>query len=83
MYDLPVIGWCLYYSDGSTFTNEQGDWDSAPSDDVQILKVLHEPPYRTFTYGYDTYQLTPESSVKLGRYMNEEAFYALVEKAYA
>lgn len=80
--DLPVIGWRIIYGDGSVYSSDDGTWDDAPSNDVQILEYLHEPPYRTFTYAEDEYQLTPEHSKKFGAWMEEGAFYALVAAAF-
>lgn len=80
--DLPVLGWRLVYGDGSTFSSDDGSWDDAPSTNVQVLEYLHEPPYRTFTYGEDEYRLTPDHSPKFGAWMEESAFHALVALAF-
>ena len=32
-----VIGWKIWYGDGSTFFSKQGTWESAPNQDVQVL----------------------------------------------
>lgn len=78
---LPVIGWRLWYSDGSFVASDQMSWEQAPDTDVQVLEIFHDPaPYRTLSYGVDEYQLSPDSTVKFGRWMNREAFEALVER---
>jgi hypothetical protein len=75
---MPVVGWRLWYGDGTTFDSGQGSWDQAPAQNVQVLEYLHEPPYRTLSYGEDEYRLTPESAPKWGKWMDEAAFHALV-----
>lgn len=77
---LPIQGWCLYYGDGSTFSHLNGSWDEAPISGVQVLKYLHSEPYQTLTYGEDEYRLTAEHSVKFGEWMDDAAFYALIER---
>ena len=79
MSTLSVIGWCIYYSDGSTFSSEDGSWAQAPADDVQVLEILHPPPYRTIDHGVDEYRLPGESIVKLGRWMDEAGLYRIIE----
>jgi hypothetical protein len=77
---LPVLGWRLYYGDGSTFSHLDGEWEQAPHGDVQVLEYLHAEPYRTLVYGEDEYRLTSAHSRKFGKWMDEAAFYALVDQ---
>lgn len=79
--ELPIRGWRLWYSDGSTFSSFDGTWEEAPSNDVQVLEILQKPkPYRTLNYGIDEYKLPNNDLVKLGAWMQEDAFYALIKK---
>lgn len=79
MSSLPIVGWRLWYGDYQTFSHTDGSWDQAPSSNVQVLQYLHEPPYNTLTYGEDEYRLTPDASVKLGAWMGEQEFDALIK----
>lgn len=75
---LPVLGWCLYYSDGSIVHSDDSTWEDAPSEDVQVLEILHEAPYRTLFTGWDVYDLPGSATVKYGRWMENTEFYALL-----
>lgn len=55
-------------------------WADAPDQDVQVLEWLHEPPYRTLTYGIDQYTLPGETAIKYGGWMDETLFDELVAK---
>lgn len=79
-YSLPVVGWRLWYGDGSVASSVDTSWDDAPDQDVQVLEVLHPAPYRTLTYGVDEYRLPGTVSVKFGAWMDEQEFYALVTR---
>lgn len=76
---LPIIGWRIYYGDGSVFTSADGSWDDAPSEDVQILEYVHAEPYHTLCLGEDEYFLTPDSSVKYGKWADTAWFESLRE----
>lgn len=82
-YELPILGWRLYYSDGSSFSHEDGSWSDAPSIDVQVLEVLHEPPYRTLSHGDDEYRLPGEADVKFGRWADFETYEGIVRAVEA
>lgn len=41
------MNWLIYYSDGSTFSSEDGAWGDAPGRDVQI--VLFRDPHLGWT----------------------------------
>lgn len=36
-----IVGWRLYYGDGSTIDSRASDWESAPCEDVQVLVAFH------------------------------------------
>lgn len=75
---LPIIGWELVYADGSKFTSGDGPWGQAPGTGVQVLVLVHEPPYRTLEYGLDHYLLPGETARKRGDWMPDPEFHALV-----
>lgn len=74
---MRVLGWRLWYGDGSTYSNRDGSWADAPADNVQALELAHEPPYRTLVYGIDTYELEGEPAVKDGRSLPDAEWEAL------
>jgi hypothetical protein len=37
-----LLTWIIYYSDGTTFSSEEGTWLQAPGRDVQII-LYHHP----------------------------------------
>lgn len=39
---LKVIGWKIWYGDGTTFSSLQGTWKKAPDQDVQILMIYYD-----------------------------------------
>jgi len=58
---LSTNQWKIYYSDGSTFSSNDGTWGEAPDQDVQIV-ILYYPrkdgmgrPTRTLVSGVDYY----------------------------
>lgn len=78
--DLPVLGWRLWYADGSIVSSADTDWDDAPITGVQVLEYLHEAPYRTLAYGHDEYRLDEQSTPKYGQWMDTAAFELLVDR---
>ena len=46
-----VIGWKLYYGDGSVVSSKESDWAVAPSDDVQVLSVYFDRAYKIWRDG--------------------------------
>lgn len=44
---MKVLGFKIYYADGTTFSSKQGSWEDAPSEGVQFVSVyfdhLREP----------------------------------------
>lgn len=77
---LPITGWELVYANGSTVTSEQSTWAKAPAAGVQMLVMLHDPPYATVTYGEDFYLLPgqPARTRKAGQWMDDRPFHELV-----
>lgn len=78
---LPIIGWELVYADGTTVTSATTTWAKAPVSGVQVLVMLHAPPYATLSYGLDSYLLPGEraNTAKTGTWMDDPAFHAVVD----
>jgi hypothetical protein len=74
--------WRLYYDDGSTFSSADGTWAQAPNEGVQVLVTYQEPPYKVLHDGVDTYRLPGRKTVKHGRWMDTDAFYAIQREAF-
>lgn len=54
--------WRLYYDDGRSFGNEDGDWFDAPSEGV--LAVIEQIGERTTIHaGHDHYQLEDDGTI--------------------
>jgi hypothetical protein len=73
----------IYYGDGSVWTWEDGSWNKAPSDNVQVVMIDRGPPdYREIVQGVDKYRI-PElgRSVKYGKQMDGRKYRALVNRA--
>lgn len=39
---LRVIGWKIWYGNGTTFSSRQGTWERAPDQDVQVVMVYYD-----------------------------------------
>lgn len=37
-----IVGWRLYYGDGTTIDSRERDWETAPREDVQVLVAFHD-----------------------------------------
>lgn len=46
-----VIGWKLYYGDGSVVSSHQATWRQAPSDNVQVLSIYYQETYKIWRDG--------------------------------
>lgn len=78
-----VKGWRIYYGDGSTFDSSQGSWTDAPDEDVQIVMLYLERPYRNQVCAADVYFLPNGTHPKFGRAIPDEDFYAIQASAVA
>lgn len=54
--------WCIYYRDGSTYSNDHGSWDDAPSEGVLVV-VEDRNGAVTLHMGADHYQLESDGTV--------------------
>lgn len=77
---LGIVGWELWYGDGTVFTNKDGTWAQAPYENVQALIMLHKRPYATVILGEDTYSLRGRKTTKNGKWMPDEEWDAMFEK---
>ena len=80
---LRMIGWKAWCDDGVVYSSRTHRWPQVPKIGVQVLCVYHAKPYRTYTYGEDVYHLPGRKSVKLGRWMSDDDFAAVVAKAHS
>jgi len=84
---LPVKGWKVFYSDGSTFDSTQGTWAEAPPFGVTCVVWYHDPPYKTLdTGGVEgvVYYQSDEfagTDVKLGLWVAGDSFYRIMDLA--
>jgi len=91
-----LIGWRLYYDDGSVFASTDGGWRDAPADGVQVLvefyndgtKKIHiERDYYLLDEGkaFGTNNINPwlrkRKEVKFGRWSSDDKFLALIKTA--
>jgi glyoxylase-like metal-dependent hydrolase (beta-lactamase superfamily II) len=73
----------IYYGDNSVWTWEDGPWNKAPRDDVQVVMIDRGlPDYREIVQGVDEYRI-PELGVqvKYGKQMDGRKYNALVRRA--
>lgn len=73
---LPVVGWRVYCSDGSTYTSNP---ESIPPT-VQVVVYFHEYPYRTIDSGTDTYVV--DGVTLYGAWMDEAGLAAIQQAAF-
>jgi hypothetical protein len=77
---LPVLGWKIYRADNSVWNSSAHTAQQIP-DGIQVVIFYHEPPYRTLAYGDDSY--TVDGHTLTGVWMDEAAYYQLVNRALA
>lgn len=82
---LPIKSWCIYYSDGSTFTSKDGTWAEAPPFGVQCVVYYHEPPHKTLDINSEGVYIYQEegfsNEVKLGLWMDSRGYYRIMNLA--
>jgi hypothetical protein len=81
--EMPIIGWQLWYADGSWFCSGSTRWMDAPEHGVQVLMVHHPNGYRTIVVGRDEYTLPGEFWSKFGLMIDEYEFNEIVALAMA
>lgn len=81
---MPVIGWKLWYADGSTVDSTQQTWAAAPAEGVQVLMVYHPRGYRTVVRGRDEYtHPMGHGGSKFGLEIGADAYHAILARAMA
>jgi hypothetical protein len=68
---LESLGWRVYCADGTTYTSDP----SAIPPTVQGVVFFHAPPYRTVSYGRDTYEV--EGVTLTGAWLPDDEFEAI------
>lgn len=83
-----VVGWVIYYADGSTFDSDQVPED-APSSGVQIIVEYRDNSSWQYRYGADYYHWNGTSWVEsnqptdgaiVGSQMEDSAWHKLLEE---
>jgi hypothetical protein len=72
---LPIIGWKIWFGDGTSVNSFDQSWEGAPKENVQVVCYYHGRGYRTFSSGCDEYfnpSISGES--KLGKLIGDEDF---------
>lgn len=57
------MDWCIYYSDGSTFSSDDGAWEDAPGWDVQVVLFRHPETKWAMRHGGDFFRLADDDTV--------------------
>lgn len=78
---LPLLGFKVWYGDGTTFDSSQGPWAGAARVGVQCVKFLHEGGRSTFTDGYDEYTCPGETVPLLGLEIDWDKYIGIIEEA--
>lgn len=55
--------WRIYYSDGSTFSSDDGDWEDAPGWDVQVVLFRDPDLGWAIRHGGDFFRLAEDGTV--------------------
>jgi hypothetical protein len=82
---MTVLGWRVWYADGSVFDSKSRIWESLPERGLQILMLYFDEeyspgtPYRQIIHGDDSY--TYGGKAISGSLMPDSAYWALVDRA--
>ena len=55
--------WQIYYSDGSTFSSEDGNWEDAPGWDVQVVLFPDKTTGYAIRHGGDFFRVARDGTV--------------------
>lgn len=50
-FKASIIGWKIYYNDGSIFTSKEGAWNTAKSTDIVLVVLFQEQTYPIYING--------------------------------
>lgn len=92
---MKVIWWKIYYDDNKTFSCEEGKWEEAPTDGIQVIaelydngksKLWHSKDYyfRNEEFIFATEDLNPflrKLGIKFGRWHNPNKFQEIIKEA--
>ena len=93
---MKLIGWKLYYDNDTVFSSSDGDWETAPSDGIQVLVEFYDDGSRKLHVERDYYLLDEGKAfgtnninpwlrkygkVKFGRWSSDDKFKELINKA--
>jgi hypothetical protein len=80
---LPVIGWKIWYGDGSICHSGMCSWADAPREGVQVTRLYHGGRYSTIADGSDEYTLPGETETKLGEEIDLDVYAGILKTAKA
>lgn len=49
---IRLLGWKIWYGDGSTASSDKDKWENVPNENVQVVSFLVKKPARTRRYNY-------------------------------
>lgn len=50
-FSADIIGWKIYYNDGSVFSSKDGSWNSANSNNIVLVVLFYTQTYQTYISG--------------------------------
>ena len=74
------MNWKIYYTDGTTYSDEDGDWENAPSHGV-VCVVVKDPDYGRFVLNGLNYYYRPNNAGPLDVAHCNDIVPQLVEQA--
>lgn len=57
---MKVIGWRIWYADGTSISSRESSWEDAPDDGVLFVMVYRDGGYRMTMLGNDWYFRAPD-----------------------
>ena len=57
-----MIEWQIFYGDGSTFNSDDGDWEDAPANDVQVV-IFKENDRWVLRHGGDFFRMDEDGAI--------------------
>lgn len=91
-----LIGWRLFYDDGTDISSKDVEWNKAPLDGVLVLVEFYNDGTKQYHQAKDYYliddgkalgtnqidlYLRKTGAVKFGRWVNDKKFYEILLKA--
>lgn len=80
---LPIVGFIVWYGDGSVFSSAHGDWEDAPREGVQVIRFFHPDGFTTMTDGFDEYVHPGKARTLLGAEIEYQKYEQILKAARA